>query len=356
MKQLIIKFLDKLFLKKNLAQQKSRGDKYENLAIDYAQQIRDLNSQVRGLTKKLTEQKGQVDKLHLMVKQQGAFPAGHFYSPIPDQEDVHKFFESFDSKKVMLPEIDINKEGQLQVFQDVVQFYNKCPFPEKQTDGYRYYYDQDWFCYGDALMLYSFLRKNIPNRIIEVGSGYSSAVMLDTIDHFLSQNQIEISFIEPFPNRLMSLLNDSDKKRYNIIDAKVQELPLDTFKSLHSGDLLFIDSSHVLKCGSDLQYLMFEVLPILPEGVFVHFHDIFYPFEYPSDWLKDGRYWNEGYLLRAFLSYNREWSIYMFNSYLAGVHKDAISQNIPLFLKNPGGSLYLQKVHSKDGKGFSPAA
>lgn len=89
---------------------------------------------------------------------------------------------------------------------------------------------------------------------------------------------------------------------------------------------------------------MFEVLPRLPRGVFVHFHDIFYPFEYPADWLQTGRYWNECYFLRAFLSYNREWKIYFFNDYAAREFKGHFEKNIPLCLKNPGGSIYLQNV------------
>ena len=123
-----------------------------------------------------------------------------------------------------------------------------------------------------------------------------------------------MTFIETYPDRLRGLLRPHDEGATRIIEREVQEVPIDTFSSLRAGDLLFIDSSHVIKCGSDVQFLMFEVLPQLPTGVFVHFHDVFYPFEYPAEWVLKGRYWNEDYFLRAFLSYNSEWEISFFNT------------------------------------------
>ena len=139
--------------------------------------------------------------------------------------------------------------------------------------------------------------------------------MLDTIDGFSSQRP-EVTFVEPYPNRLLRLLRDGDQQQVRLIDKKVQDVPLEVFLSLESGDLLFIDSSHVVKCGSDLHFIFFEILPRLKPGVFVHFHDVFFPFDYPSEWLIKGQYWNENYFLRAFLSYNTEWSIRLFNSYV----------------------------------------
>jgi len=100
----------------------------------------------------------------------------------------------------------------------------------------------------------------------------------------------------------------------------------------------------VVKCGSDLQLLFFEILPFLPEGIYVHFHDVFYPFEYPQAWLKNGRYWNENYFLRAFLAYNEEWSIYFFNAYMAFAFHEYINRTMPLWARNPGGSLYIKRV------------
>jgi hypothetical protein len=167
--------------------------------------------------------------------------------------------------------------------------------------------------------------------------------MLDTSDRFLSRRP-EITCIEPFTARLNRLLREDDKVRLRIIESRVQDVPIETLTSLGPGDLLFIDSSHVMKCGSDVQHLMFEVLPRLPAGIFVHFHDVFDSFEYPADWLLKGRYWNEAYMLRAFLTSNSDWDIYFFNSYVARVFRDFLSERMPICLLNTGGSLYLQRT------------
>ena len=108
------------------------------------------------------------------------------------------------------------------------------------------------------------------------------------------------------------------------------------------GDILFIDSSHVAKIGSDVVYLMTEVLPQLRPGVLVHFHDVFWPFEYPEEWVQEGRAWNETYMLKAFLQFNERFRILLFCSYLALHHRAVLEQHLPLALKNSGGSLWLR--------------
>jgi len=297
---------------------------------------------MRKLVKSLILKTPYIGRLFEQVKAQGAYPAGHYYSPIPGPEDVLRNLEISETELPDLPGIDMNKDHQFQVLQNFRQFYGEMPFPEKQNTEWRYYFDQSWFCYADAIFLYCFLRQNKPKRIIEVGSGFSSAVILDTLERF-SMEDIEVTFIEPFPDRLESILRDHDTKKIEIIETMVQEVPIEKMTSLESGDLLFIDSSHVVKCGSDLKNLIFDILPRLPSGVFVHFHDVFYPFEYPTDWLTEGRFWNEDYFLRAFLSYNSEWKINFFSSYMATVFPEYLGEHFPLCLKNTGGSLYLER-------------
>jgi len=297
---------------------------------------------MRKLVKSLILKTPYIGRLFEQVKAQGAYPAGHYYSPIPGPEDVVRNFESSEKELPDLLDIDMNKDHQFQILQDFRKFYGEMLFPGKQNTEWRYYFDQSWFCYADAIFLYCFLRQNKPKRIIEVGSGFSSAVILDTLERF-SMEDTEVTFIEPFPDRLESVLRDHDKNRIRIMKSMVQEVPIGKMTSLGSGDLLFIDSSHVVKCGSDLKHLIFEILPQLPSGVFVHFHDVFYPFEYPTDWLNEGRFWNEDYFLRAFLSYNMEWKIYFFNSYVATVFPEYLGENFPLCLKDTGGSLYLRR-------------
>jgi hypothetical protein len=281
---------------------------------------------------------------------QGAYPAGHYYSPIPAKQDVLSYINSRPSPGDELPGLNLNKEGQHELLVEFTKFYHELPFQETPANSLslslslslRYYYDNEWFSYSDAIFLYSFLRQHKPKRIIEVGSGFSSAVILDTIDGFFPDRP-EVTFIEPYPERLLGLLRNNDKEQVRLIDKKIQDVATETFLALESGDLLFIDSSHVVKCGSDLQLIMFEILPHLKPGVFVHFHDVFYPFDYPSDWLTEGRYWNENYFLRAFLSYNSEWSIRFFNDYAHLVFGDFIKNNMPLCARNKGGSLYIQR-------------
>jgi hypothetical protein len=299
--------------------------------------------------KRLIEKISYIRNLHQrinnqdqIIKKQGMFPAGHYYSPIPDRNEISEYIELKKPVSLTLPDVKLNNEKQFELLNHYVGFYEDVPFPEKQHVDYRYYYDNQWFGYGDAIFLYSFLRKHKPKKIIEIGSGFSSAVMLDTVDGYFSSRP-EITFIEPYPDRLKSLLQRDDEKHVKIIDKKIQDVPVELFLSLGKSDLLFIDSSHVLKCGSDLQLLMFEILPLLPPGIFVHFHDVFYPFDYPSEWLKEGRYWNENYFLRAFLSSNSEWSIYFFNTYVAFAFDDFIKDKMPLCIKNPGGSLYIKR-------------
>ena len=283
-----------------------------------------------------------IGNLRKQLEKQGDFPAGHYYSPIPDRNEVLTYINSRKPLEMQLPDIDINKDGQLRLLNEYSEFYKELPFPDEQKSDFRYFFNNKYFSYSDAIFLYSFLRKHKPKRIIEIGSGFSSAVILDTVDRFFSYRP-EITFIEPYPDRLKSLLRSDDEGRVRIIDKKLQEISSGLFESLESGDFLFIDSSHIVKCGSDLQLLIFDIFPLLPSGVFVHFHDVFYPFDYPSEWLKKGRYWNENYFLRAFLAHNCEWRIYFFNTYATFAFSDFIKEKMPLCLKNSGGSLYIQR-------------
>jgi hypothetical protein len=270
-------------------------------------------------------------------------PPGHFYSPIPDLDYVRRHrLRLFNREVTEIPGIEIGREAQEALVKHFGQFYGEMPFKSEKSDGLRYAFDNSFFSYGDAIALYSVLRYFKPQRVIEVGSGHSSAVMLDTNDRFLSRS-IEFTFIDPFPERMQSLLQDHDQSRHEVLAVEVQDIPLLRFQSLGPNDILFIDSSHVIKVGSDVVYLLSAVLPSLKAGVIVHFHDILWPFEYPESWLLDGRAWNEAYALKAFLQFNSTFEILFFNSYLGIHHKDVLETNLPLFARNPGGSIWLRK-------------
>jgi hypothetical protein len=167
--------------------------------------------------------------------------------------------------------------------------------------------------------------------------------MLDTNELFLN-NQIGLTFIEPNPERLFSIIKGNDKNSTRIIEQDVQLILLKHFEVLDAGDILFVDSSHVVKTASDVNYIVFEVLPRLKRGVLIHFHDIFYPFEYPKDWVFDGWNWNEDYFMRAFLMYNDEFKIRLFSDYLHKHHKDVFAKMPLCYNKKIGGCLWLEKM------------
>lgn len=136
------------------------------------------------------------------------------------------------------------------------------------------FFENDWFSYTDSIFHNCFLRKYKPKNIIEVGGGFSTAVILDTIDEVSNWNP-NSTLIELNPERLESLLLESDFKNLNIVKKSVQVLSPDIFRGLSKGDLLLIDFSFVYKCGRDSQYIFNQVIPNLNLGCFVHFHDIF---------------------------------------------------------------------------------
>ena len=125
---------------------------------------------------------------------------------------------------------------------------------------------------------------------------------------------------------------------------RVQEVPLSVFDQLEAQDILFIDSSHVSKIGSDVTFIMLRILPRLKRGVLVHFHDVFYPFSYPVRWIREGRAWNESLFLRAFLVGNSQFQLVAFNSYAGYSFPELFRDRLPAFLNNTGASIWIRKV------------
>ncbi|MDF1697419.1 MAG: class I SAM-dependent methyltransferase [Saprospiraceae bacterium] len=268
-------------------------------------------------------------------------PPGHYYSPIPDKQEVQKRKDEIFKIEPDIAGLDLNVEAQKELLLQCTSFYDNQPFQAKEEENKRYYFENPFFSYADGLSLYHMMRSKRPKRIIEVGSGFSSALMLDVNEMFFD-NQIDLTFIEPYPERLLSLVKEGEK--INLIESGVQEVDLTTFKNLKAGDFLFIDSSHVSKVGSDVNHLFFKVLPVLAPGVFIHVHDIAANFEYPERWIMEGRSWNESYMLRSFLMFNPFFQIHLFNAYLGSFHTDWLLAEMPLFMKNSGGSIWIQKL------------
>jgi len=271
-------------------------------------------------------------------------PAGHFYSPLPSLEEVSRNAGGlFGPPPEALPGIELNEAAQLALLEEIKRYYGALPFPSEKSVERRYFYENLAYSYSDAIFLYGMIRHAAPRRIVEVGSGHSSCVMLDTAELFLG-GHVDFTFIEPYPNRLLSLLRPEDLRRVKILAQRVQDIGLEPFLALEPNDILFIDSSHVMKIGSDVQHLLAEILPRLRPGVYVHIHDVFYPFEYPEEWITEGRAWNEAYALRAFLTFSDVFEIVLFNTYLERFHRDIFERDMPLCLKNEGGSIWLRRV------------
>lgn len=272
------------------------------------------------------------------------FPPGHYYSPIADLHEVRSRAATiFDRSRSDLPGIDLRVDQQLALLPEFARLYEEMPFQDEPGDGLRYGFVNRFFAHGDGLALYSMLRHLRPRRVVEVGSGWSSALTLDVNDRFFA-GAIECTFIEPYPDRLNALLSDRDADRVSIVEKPLHAAGRDAFEQLAPGDLLFIDSTHVSRVGSDVNQLLLEVVPQLPAGVTVHVHDVFWPFEYPPYWIYGGRSWTEDYLLRALLIDNPRLRIVWFNDFLAEFHAAEVEKALPGWGRNPGGSIYLRTV------------
>jgi len=291
-----------------------------------------VKEQLRELVKKVpVVGKPYVQREQLrQVVDQLWFPPGHFYSPIPSLGEIRRSAgKVFDASCPRVAGIDLNESGQVALFEALTRFYPDQPFTAERQNGFRYFLHNPAFGYCDAIVYYCLLRHVRPRRVIEVGSGYSSCLLLDTNERAFD-NSVSCTFIEPYPQLLNSLITDEDRRRITVVARNVQDVAPAVFEELTAGDILFIDSSHVSKTNSDVNYLFFDILPRLPSGVYVHVHDVFFPFEYPKEWVYQGRGWNEAYLVRAFLQYNEAFEIQMFNSFIERFHRDRLERSMPL--------------------------
>jgi Methyltransferase domain len=262
----------------------------------------------------------------------------HFYQPIPDTRSLP---ESLWNKPSELVGIDMNDAEQLDLLRNQFpKFRNEYDrFPAEPTgEPGRFHFKNGLFNGTDALVAYCMFRYFQPRLIIEVGSGFSSLVAAEAITK--NKNSALIC-IEPFP---LDFLRQGFAGLHSLIEKKVQDIDPDFFSQLDSGDILFIDSSHTIKIGGDVNYLFLEVLPRLKPGVIVHVHDIFLPFDYQRKWvMEEFRFWTEQYLLQAFLTFNSEFEVLMANSYLGHYHKEDLKTTFPDSPWWGGGSFWMRR-------------
>lgn len=266
-----------------------------------------------------------------------AVPFNHYESPYADLALIRKNKNQIYRNKEMNINFDI--EGQINLLNQISEIPLLNWNENEANNSFRYYYNNSWFGLSCAVALYGMIMLNKPKHIIEIGSGFSTSVMLDTNEHCFN-NEIDIECIEPRPQRLKKLLKESD--HILIHENDLQEMPLDLFGKLEQNDILFIDSSHVIKTGSDVSYELFEILPMLPKGVYIHFHDIFWPFEYPMHWLTEGRAYNEQYVLRALLTDSTKYKVTLFGDQLQCLSNAGIIPNINPIYGSP--SLWIEKL------------
>ena len=266
----------------------------------------------------------------------------HFYKPIPDTQSLpEKLWE----QPSELPGIEMNESTQLELLRrQIPKFraeYEQFPITLPEN-GSGFYVNNNLFGGVDALIAYCVVRHFQPRLIIEVGSGFSSLVVAQAAEKNKNSGLI---CIEPFPR---DFLREGFPGLRSLIEKKVQDIDLDFFSQLESGDILFIDSSHTVKIGSDVNYLFLEVLPRLRPGVIVHVHDIFLPLEYRRDWVLDElRFWNEQYLLQAFLEFNSEFEVLLATSYLNHYHKADLKAAFPGLDWWEGGSFWMRRTFPK---------
>ena len=216
----------------------------------------------------------------------------HYYEPLPDFRSIT--LEQI-TRRREFPGIDFRWEDQLALLSELIAY-------RDELSTLAFDFKNDFFNGFDAAVYYSLIRHLKPQRIIEIGGGYSTQLAHKALT---ANGRGKLTCIEPYPERL-----NGAGPSVELIQKRVEEIDVAFFSSLEANDILFIDSSHTVKFGSDVCYEFLEILPRLAPGVWVHVHDIFFPHDYPAEWLIERRLaLNEQYLLEAFLSFNKQFQV-----------------------------------------------
>ena len=273
-------------------------------------------------------------------------PPGHFFSPVVDPDLVGEYVRMSRAAATQeIPGIDFPLAEMEAFWERSHEFIAATPFTRDRTPDNRYFYGGGPYHVGDAMTLRAMINDLRPKRVIEMGSGYSTACMLDAAEH-AGLKDFKVVCIEPFPDRLHSVLRPDDiGNGVTLLKTTTQSVPLSVFRDLEPNDILFIDSTHVLKTGSDVHYQLFFILPLLPPGVVVHVHDCRFPLEYSDKQIFEKNYsWNEVYAIRALLMFSNRYRVIFSGSFFAKRRPDLIQQTAPLYLRNPGSALWFRVI------------
>jgi len=270
----------------------------------------------------------------------GVFPIrDHYYEPQFDYRQTSRPL----SQDRVLPGIDWNTGEQLSMLASMACSQELADLPQEKPDPLDFYLHNDSFRSGDAEYWYQLIRLIKPRRIFEIGSGYSTLMSIKAVrknhqqDPAYSCKQV---CIEPYEMPWL------EKTGVAVLRRKVEDVTPALFSELEANDILFIDSSHMIRPQGDVLFECLELLPTLKKGVIVHLHDIFSPRNYPRQWLaNEVRFWNEQYLLEAFLSHNSSWKIIGALNYLQHHHYEDLKFVAPFLTPDrEPGSFYIQKT------------
>lgn len=260
----------------------------------------------------------------------GVYPIrDHYYDPLFHPKHLNRSLR----KKRFLPGIDFNDEEQLKILDSFHYNQELVSIPREKSSKLEYAYNYGQFRSGDAEFFYNIIRKYKPSRLIEIGSGSSTLLAMKAIKANQNESpdyQCEHICIEPFE---ASWLEETGAK---IIRERVEKLDPSFFQQLGNNDILFIDSSHIIRPQGDVLFEYLEVLPSLNPGVIVHIHDIFSPRDILDEWITEARFWNEQYLLEAFLTFNKTFRIIGAVNYLSHEYPEAFKAKCPVFAEEKG--------------------
>jgi len=262
----------------------------------------------------------------------------HYYDPLFNHSETN-----FNNER-NLAWIDFSIKWQLELLNSFNYQEELKLFPLEKTNKLEFFYNNWSYPPGDSEFLYSIIRNKKPNKIIEIGSWNSTLMAINAINKNKEENKTyncKHICVEPYE---MSWL---EKTWVQVIRKKLEYLDRNIFKELKENDILFIDSSHIIRPGWDVLTEYLEILPILNKWVIVHIHDIFTPYEYPKQWLKEWvSFWNEQYLLEAFLTNNSSFKIIWMMNYLNRIEKDLLESKFPILKSKPQSpwSLWLEKI------------
>jgi len=273
----------------------------------------------------------------------------HYYQPFPRAGDLER--SGFWQRRSDLAGVQIDWDDVLDRLASVGRFASECDWPETSNDPRRYHCANGTFGFTSAAVAHGMLRLLRPHRVLEVGSGYSTHILCAALAANAADDGTdpELVSVEPFPATILDTDLPRLKRR---IREPVERLGLDLFEELAAGDVLFIDSTHVLRYGGDVEFLYLSVLPRLAEGVVVHVHDIHLPDPYPRTYFDSERWvWNEQQLLQAFLAHNQAFRVLLPCWWIHRDHDEAFRRAFRRYdpdLHRPGSSFWMERVPRGD--------